>query len=149
MSKKEIYSWAAFLSMVAILTYYLIRVIGLPSILEPVEGSITSVIIQVVIAGIAVQIVLDIMASSGVGGVHKDERDQIISLKGYRASYYFLMVALVSLAGFVVLQEFQNLSNVPILWDRPFLLFHFLLVTIFAANLVHSGTSIILYRRGG
>lgn len=149
MSKREIYAWCSLGFALAIFSYYLISVFGLPAELEGQREYITSLIWKVIGIAFVVELVLDLLDSTTFGGVAKDERDILIESKGFRNAYYFLMVALVWLIANVLISDFlSEASGHQTFLALPFMIFHVLVFLLFIASIIKSITQLIYYNKG-
>jgi len=149
MSKQEIYSWCSLGFSLAILSYYLLSVFGWPPGLEQYANYVTGLIWKVIGAAVAIELTLDLLKSTKFGGVHKDERDKLIESKGFRNAYYFLMIALISLIGNVLISDFlSEVSGEKVLMAVPYMTFHALVVILFVSNIVKSVTQLYYYNGG-
>ncbi len=149
MSRKEIYAWSSLVLTLAILGYYLISVFGLPAEVENYSEQITALIWKVIGIAFLVQLVLDLLDSTKIGGVAKDERDKLIESKAFRNAYYFLMVAVITLIVNVLITDaVSQASGEKLFLALPFMMFHILVFVLFTAILIKSGTQIFYYQRG-
>jgi magnesium-transporting ATPase (P-type) len=149
MSRKEIYAWCSLGLISAIFIYYLIMVFGLPAGVENYKEDITALIWKVIGTAFLIQLAIDLLNSTKIGGVAKDERDTLIEFKAFRNAYYFLIVALISLIAHVLITEFvSHASRENLFLTFPFLMVHVLVFVLFITILIKSGTQIFYYQRG-
>jgi len=149
MSRKEIYAWCSLGLTLAIFGYYLISVFGLPTGVENYSEQITALIWKVIGIAFLIQLVLDLLNSTKIGGVAKDERDKLIESKAFRNAYYFLMLAVISLILNVLISDFlSEASGQKLFLAVPFMVFHTLVFILFIASFIKSGTQIFYYQRG-
>lgn len=149
MSKQEIYAWSSFGLTLAIFSYYLLAVFGWPAGLENYAHYVTGIIWKVVVAAFAVEFFLDLLKSTKYGGIDKDERDQAIESKGFRNAYYFVMVAIVTLIGHLLISDFlSEASGEQTFLSVPFMTFHVLVFIVFITSLIKSATQLFYYKRG-
>jgi len=148
MSRNEIYAWSSIGLTLAVFGYYLVSIFGLPAGLENYSGQIIGLIWKVIGITFLIQLVLDLLNSTKVGGVAKDERDMKIESKAFRNVYYFLMVAIVSLVANLLISDYiSEASGQAHLLSLPFMTFHILVTILFIAILVKSGTQVFYYNR--
>jgi|SRR6056297_518140 len=148
MSRKEIYAWSSLALTLAIFGYYLLSAFGIPVGMEDYGEHLKSLIWKVIGVAFLVQLVLDLLNSSRVGGVAKDERDNQIESKAFRNAYYFLMLSVISLIFNVLISDFlSETSGNELFLNVPFMIFHVLVFIIFIASIVKSGTQIFYYQR--
>jgi len=146
MSRKEIYAWSSLVLTLAILGYYLISVFGLPAEVENYSEQITALIWKVIGIAFLVQLVLDLLNSTKIGGVAKDERDIEIESKGFRNAYYFLMAAIISVVINLLISDFlSEASDQDHFLALPFMTFHVLVFIVFTAMIIKSATQLIYY----
>ena len=146
MSRREIYAWCSLGLTSAILGYYLISVFGLPAGLENYGEYITGLIWRVIGVAFVVEFVLDLLNSTKLGGVDKDERDILIESKGFRNAYYFLMAALIALVANVLISDFlTKASGENQFLALPFMKFHVLVFILFLASIIKSITQLVYY----
>ncbi len=146
MSRKEIYAWCSLGLTLAIFGYYLVSVFGLPSGLENNREYVTDLIWKVIGIAFLIELVLDLLKSTKLGGVSKDERDILIESKGFRNAYYFLMVAIVSLVINVLISDYlSEASGQKLFLAVPFMMFHVLVFILFIASIIKSVTQLIYY----
>lgn len=149
MSRKEIYAWCSLGLTSALLGYYFITVFGLPSGLEDYSENISSLIWKVIGITFLIQFVIDLLNSTKIGGVAKDERDKLIESKAFRNAYYFLMAAVISLIVHVLINDaIGQATGENLFLDLPFMMFHVLILVLFSAILIKSGTQVFYYQRG-
>ena len=149
MSRKEMYAWCSLGLTLAIFGYYLITVFGLPAGIENYSENITALIWKVIGIAFLIQFVLDLLNSTKIGGVAKDERDKLIESKAFRNAYYFLMAAVISLIVNVLITDaVSQASGEKLFLALPFMMFHVLVFILFIAILIKSGTQIFYYQRG-
>lgn len=147
MSKQEIYAWCSLGFTSAVFAYYLVSAFGWPAAIENYSDHLTSLIWQVIIITVLVEICLDLLNSKNIGGIQKDERDKIIEYKGFRNAYYFVMATLVTLIGHIVLGDFMSgLMKEDFVMAVPSTALHLLVILLFTANLIKSTTQLYYYR---
>lgn len=148
MSRKEIYAWCSLGITLSILGYYTIMVFGLPAGIETYEEQITGLLWKVLGVAFLVELGLDLLNSTSVGGVAKDERDMLIESKAFRNAYYFLIVAIVSVVMNVFISDFlSSASGETMLLSMPFVTLHVLVIVLFSAILIKAATQIFYYQR--
>ena len=149
MSRKEIYAWCSLGITLSILGYYIITVFGLPAGVEGYREQITGLLWKVLGVAFLVEMGLDLLNSTSLSGVAKDERDMLIESKAFRNAYYFLIVAIISLVMNVFISDFlSNASGEAVLLSMPFVTLHVLVVVLFTAILIKAVTQIFYYQRG-
>lgn len=148
MSRKEIYAWCSLGITLSILGYYTMTVFGLPSGIEAYEEQITGLIWKVLGVAFLVEMGLDFMNSTALGGVAKDERDMLIESKAFRNAYYFLIVTIISVVMNIFVSDFlSSASGEFILLSMPFMTLHVLVIVLFTAILIKAATQIFYYQR--
>jgi len=149
MSRKEIYAWCSIGLTLVILGYYVISVFGLPTGAETYREDITGLFWKVIGVAFLVQLVLDVLNSTKLGGVAKDERDKLIESKAFRNAYYFLIAAVIAVVANILISDLlSKASGEQLMLAVPFMTFHVLLFVLFLASLIKSGTQIFYYQRG-
>jgi len=149
MSRKEIYAWCSIGLTLVILGYYVISVFGLPTGAETYRENITGLFWKVIGVAFLVQLVLDVLNSTKLGGVAKDERDKLIESKAFRNAYYFLIAAVIAVVANILISDLlSKASGEQLMLAVPFMTFHVLLFVLFLASLIKSGTQIFYYQRG-
>jgi len=150
MSKQEIYAWSSLGFTVAIFAYYLIIAFGWPIGMESYAEQITGLIWKVIGITVLVELVLDLLNSTNLGGVQKDERDVQIAGKGFRNAYYFLMGSIIVLVVHVLINDFiSEATGETLFLAMPFMIFHVLVFMLFIANIIRSGTQVFYYQWSG
>lgn len=148
MSKQEIYSWSSLGFAVAVFTYYILSVFGWPPALENYTEYITGIIWKVIGFTFLVEFILDLLNSAKFGGVDKDERDRLIESKGFRNAYYFVLCALISLIGNVLISDFfSRTSGETVFLSAPYMTFHAMVFILFIAVILKSGTQLYYYNK--
>lgn len=146
MSKQQIYAWLNVGFTLSVAIFYVVTFFGWPSILAPSAESITSILWKVIAVTFVGEIVLDILQTSKIGGIYKDERDEQIEGKAFRNAYYFAMAALVVLVGQIVskglIMQFMT-DQLSLTLDIDTL--HYIIITIFAASVIKSSTQLFYY----
>lgn len=149
MSRKEIYAWCSLGITLSILGYYTITVFGLPSGIEAYEEQITGILWKVLAFAFLIELGLDLLNSTLLGGVAKDERDMLIESKAFRNAYYFLIVAIISVVMNVFISDFlSTASGESVLLSMPYMTLHVLVIVLFTAILIKAATQIFYYQRG-
>jgi hypothetical protein len=113
-------------------------------------GSFVVTVMLLVAVQVVAAIVLAIM-SGREAEAPADDREKAFALGGYRLAYFVLasLVAMLMLAGPVLLRIANEWTPAPPRGMAPVLLGNALLLALVAAELAHSGYQIIRYRRGG
>ena len=149
MSRKEIYAWSSLALTLGIFAYYLITVLGLPAAVENYYEQISGLIWKVIGMAFVVQLAIDLLNSTTIGGVAKDERDSLIESKAFRNAYYFLIAAVVSVVVNILISNYLGeVSGRDKYLEVQFMTFHILVVVLFVASFIKSGTQIFYYQRG-
>ncbi len=148
MSKQQIYAWLNLGFTLAVAIFYIVTFFGWPSALAPSAESITSILWKVIVVTFVGELILDIMQSTKAGGVYKDERDEQIEGKAFRNAYYFLVAALFTLIGHIVLKGliFQ-LKTDQITISLTVETLHWIVMAIFAASILKSSTQLFFYHK--
>ncbi len=135
MSFQEKSHWLVFLSLLAVFGYYFSRVLPAGSInVEPEHlGAFTFAVVALVITQIVGHTVIAFVDRRS----DTDERDRLIALRGTRNGGYVLSTGV-----------FLALSA-AVVTDGNFLFTHVLLGAWVLAQLVETGSQLLLYRRGG
>ena len=149
MPKQQLYAWASLGSSIAFTGLYIIFLIGVPSLVEPVRGGAVQTFLW--IAGIAFLIELLLDLGSGRDRVDADERDRLIAGRAYRIGFHVFSVAMIILIGQMFVSEFLGGAEQAADWVGPQsrLARHFAVLSFLLANAARSGTQVILYGRGG
>jgi len=148
MSKQQIYAWLNVGFTLSVLAFYLVTFFGWPSVLAPSAESITSILWKVIVVTFVGELILDIMQSSKVGGIFKDERDDQIEGIAFRNAYYFLVAALFILIGHIILKDMiLQLKTDQITINLTVETLHFIVITIFAASILKSATQLYYYHK--
>lgn len=149
MSKQEIYSWSSLGFAVAVFAYYLLSVFGWPPALENYAEYITGILWKVIGFTFLVEFTLDMLKSTKFGGIDKDERDRLIESRGFRNAYYFVLCALISLIGNVLISDFlSEAGGEAVFLSVPYMMFHAMVFILFIAVIIKSGTQLYYYNRG-
>ena len=147
MSRQELYAWSSLGFTAAIFAYYLITVFGWPAGMEAYAEQITDLIWKVIGITVLAELILDLLNSTRLGGIHKDERDIQIAAKGFRNAYYFLMGSIIVLVVHVIINDFiREISGEHLFLSVPFIIFHVLVFILFIANIIRSGTQVFYYQ---
>jgi hypothetical protein len=148
MQKQQIYAWLNLGFTLAVAVFYIITFIGWPSVLVPSAESVTSVLWKVIAVTFIGEIILDVMQSSKVGGVFKDERDEQIEGKAFRNAYFFLVAALFTLIGHIVFKGLiMQLKTDQITINLTVETLHWIVLAIFAASILKSSTQLYFYHK--
>lgn len=146
MSRREMYAWSSLGMSIVLLGYYLVAVFGWPSGLEEHSEYITRIFWRVLGIGFVTQLLLELSKHSNWGKIDKDERDIMIESKGYRNAYYFVMVAIASIAVNVLLSDFiRQAGGTHVLFDAPYMTFHALVIVLFITDITKSSTQLFYY----
>lgn len=148
MSKKELYAWTSFGSMGALLGYYLIVVLGWTENMPEIESGLRSLFFRVFVIALVVEVTLDILRSLNNKEVFEDERDKAIEGKGFKNAYYFLLIAVFTVAGHTFAYDLLGFSDKAGLFSAPFVSTHILLCSAFIAVMLKSATQLYYYNRG-
>jgi len=149
MSKQEIYAWTSLGFTVAIFGYYLISAFGLPTGIENYSEHITNLIWKVIGITVLIELILELSNSAKIGGVQQDERDILITSKGLRNAYYFLMVSIITLVVHILINDyFSQATGERLFLAKPYVIFHVLVFILFIANITKSATQIFYYQWG-
>lgn len=149
MSRKEIYAWCSLGFALSILGYYIITVFGLPAGIEGYREQITGLLLKVLGVAFLVELGLDLINSTSLGGVAKDERDILIESKAFRNAYYFLIVAIISVVMNVFISDYLSIaSGETVLLSMPYMSLHVFVVVLFTAIIIKAVTQIFYYQRG-
>ncbi|GIV61050.1 MAG: hypothetical protein KatS3mg043_2139 [Rhodothermaceae bacterium] len=147
MSKQEIYVWSSLAMDLGLPGLYLLMFWGLPEGMERQAEALSSLFLKVIGIAVLIEVVLEL--SRRAGSVEKDERDERIAAKGYRNAYWVFMSASAALLVHVFVSDvLSQAAGEPVFLARPFLVFHLLLLILFAASLTRYGTQVYFYRRG-
>jgi hypothetical protein len=115
-------------------------------------GLITETIGFAIVLAIAVNIVVEVVLSGQKGEKKvepRDERDAQFELRSYRFGYHALIMFVVTIIGYVVILEYYpGLIEKTGVTLSPVIIAHYLLLCVFLASLIKSGTLLFYYRRG-
>lgn len=149
MSKQELYAWVSLASTLAILGLYLMMVWGLPEGMESYAAGMIDIFIKVIVIAFVVELVLGLSKHTKAGRIDKDERDILIEGKGFRNAYYFVMVAISTMAAHLFISNlFGEEIAKSVYLATPSMMLHALLVIFLVTSLIKTLTQLYYYRQG-
>ena len=148
MPKQQLYAWASLGSSIAFAGLYVLFVIGVPSLTDPMRDGATDVFLWIVGVAFLIELLLDL--GSGRDRVDADERDRLIAGRAFRAGFYAFTVVVISLIGHMFVSNFfSSIEGIEQLAARQrALAFHIAVLGFLGAHAVKSGTQAFLYERG-
>lgn len=148
MPKQQLYAWASLGSSVAFAGLYILFIIGIPSLTEPMRDGATEVFLWIV--GIAVLVELLLELGSGRDRVDVDERDRLIAGRAFKVGFYAFAVVVAVLVWQLFISDFFNLvEGAEDLAERQqALTIHMAVLGFLGAHAARSGTQAFLYGRG-
>lgn len=149
MSYQEKNITVSLMSYLLILGFYLLNLVPMVQGAGLASGPVFSLWVTVIVAGIVVNIIASVLTTIGFSIVHvvktksnksepliADERDKLISLKGYKNSYITFSIGV----GLAMLTLVFN--------NPPLVMFSLLVLSGLVAEIVGDVSQIYLYRRG-
>ncbi len=154
MSFREKILWSSVASTVAIWGWYFAGFVAALNSGHLDQGAAVGKFILAVILLVVVQVVVAVaiaISSPREAQARADDRERAYALAAYRPAYFVMstMVAVMMLAGPVLLRIANEITPAPEHSLMPVLLGNAALLTLVAGNLVHSGAQLVRYRLGG
>ena len=148
MSKQEIYTWISAATTFALVGLYVVLVIGLPESFEGHAAALESIFWKIIGLALLIRICLAVLRRAGETQIEKDERDDLIQLKGYRSAYVFVMSVLVTLVFHLVVSDYVSEVAGERLWlSAPYQAVHVLILTFLVAGILEDVTRLFYYRK--
>jgi hypothetical protein len=154
MAFREKILWSSVIATLAVWGWYFAGFVSALRAGHVDQGAAVGAFIVAVIVLVAVQVVAAVvlaLASPKEAGARADARERAFALAAYRPAYFVMstMIALLMIAGPVLLRIANEIEPGPPHGLMPVLLGNATLLTLVLGNLVHSIAQIISYRRGG
>lgn len=146
MSKQEILSWTSLATSLSAIIFYIIVVLGWPGFLPDISGNLFQLSFNLFWIAVGIEIFVEIAWEKKK--VQSDERDFRIEAMGNKFAYNFIVaVLLVVLVQLFLSGIFGSVNEIYASLGEKRVLFHILILALFASSLIRRSVMIYHYRK--